>query len=174
MFSVAFNLERSIVINKPVSEVFEVLANFKTWPTWSPWLTQEPACPVTVNNEVASIGHEQSWEGKNIGSGKMHITHIEPNQRIDYDLYFLKPWKSQSQTSFIFEVINGQTKVTWTMQSTLPIFMFWMKKMMTALVGSDYVRGLTMLQDLCETGSVPSKMDTATIQSALRRHKTRI
>jgi len=159
MFSVKFNLEKSILIDKPISEVFETVSNFASWPTWSPWLIQEPDCPITITNKAGTIGHGQSWQGKDIGSGIIAIKHIQANQQIDYDLCFLKPWKSKSNTSFTFKEIEGQTQITWTMQSTLPIFMFWMKKMMIALIGSDYDRGLSMLKDLCETGLVHSQLD---------------
>ncbi|MCJ8315054.1 MAG: SRPBCC family protein [Pseudomonadales bacterium] len=160
MFKVAFNLERSIVINKPVAEVFTIVSNFKTWPTWSPWLIQEPNCFVSVTNNATTVGHNQSWQGQNIGSGNMSISQIQANTQIDYDLNFLKPWKSQSQTSFKFKEIDGNTHITWSMKSTLPLFLFWMKNMMIALIGNDYVRGLSMLKDLCETGNVNSKLDT--------------
>jgi len=161
MFSIAFNVERSVTINKPISEVFEMVSNFNTWPTWSPWLIQEAGCAVNVTGAVGSVGHGQSWNGKQIGSGNMAITSVQENKRIDYDLFFLKPWKSQSKVAFIFEEVKGHTQVTWTMDGTLPVFMFWMKKMMGAWVGSDYMRGLTMLKDLCETNEVHSNIHVA-------------
>ena len=36
------------------------------------------------------------------------------------------------------------------MEGTLPIFLFFMKKKMSAMVGSDYERGLAMLKELLE------------------------
>jgi effector-binding domain-containing protein len=51
------------------------------------------------------------------------------------------------------------------MTSKLPFFMFFMTKMMTAYIGMDYERGLKMLKDYVETGSVPSKLSFRGIQS---------
>lgn len=44
------------------------------------------------------------------------------------------------------------------MNGTLPIFLFFMKKMMAAMVGCDYERGLNMLKEYIETGSVVSQI----------------
>jgi predicted transcriptional regulator YdeE len=41
----------------------------------------------------------------------------------------------------------------------LAVFLFWMKKAMAAYIGMDYERGLLMLKDLVETGSVPSSLE---------------
>jgi len=61
--------------------------------------------------------------------------------------------------SFDFQDKDSAVEVTWTMNGSLPFFMFWMKNTMSALVGMDYQRGLNMLKDFIETGSVPSKLE---------------
>ncbi|BCE00096.1 SRPBCC family protein [Marinicellulosiphila megalodicopiae] len=159
MFDVKLTLERTMVIDAPVSEVFKIVSDFNTWRTWSPWLCQEPTCPVVVQLPPYEVGHAQHWTGTHIGSGNMHITNIVENKRIDYDLEFLKPWKSSSKTSFDFKQIEGQCHITWAMDSSLPFFMFWMKNMMIALIGNDYIRGLTMLKELAENKTVHSSIE---------------
>jgi len=37
----AFNVVSSIDINVPAAKVREALADFNTWPIWSPWLIME-------------------------------------------------------------------------------------------------------------------------------------
>ena len=81
-----------------------------------------------------------------IGSGGMTVTGEIENQRIDCDLQFLKPWKSQADVAFILEEKDGATHLTWNMESSLPFFLFMMKDMMTAMIGSDYERGLSMMK----------------------------
>lgn len=159
MFSIPFELEKSATIDMSPEDVFAAVSSFKTWPNWSPWLCQEPSCPVTVEGKPGEVGHSQAWDGTFIGSGTMRLTAQEPNKSLDYDLEFLKPWKSKSQAGFRFVPKGESTEVTWWMKGSLPIFLFFMKKMMTAMVGSDYSRGLSMLKELIETGSVPSKTD---------------
>lgn len=146
---------KSIVINAPAEKVFEVLNDFSQWRTWSPWLIQDPE---TVLNLIEG-NKAYSWEGKRSGSGNMRIVKEAANKSVDYRLEFLKPWKSKADVRFeVFTVDNG-TKVIWSMDSALPFFLFWMKKMMIALLGLDYERGLLMLKDYVQDGEVHSKLD---------------
>lgn len=154
-------VDRSIKIDAPVADVFSKLNDFNHWQPWSPWLIQEPEAKVTVAEDAKSY----SWEGNRIGSGQMEIENEEENKSIHYDLQFLKPWKSKAKTWFEFAEEDGGTKVTWFMDSSLPFFMFWMKKQMNAFIGMDYERGLNMLKDYVEKGTVPSKVDLKGVQT---------
>ena len=51
------------------------------------------------------------------------------------------------------------------MDSSLPWFMFWMKKSMEQFIGMDYERGLKMMKELIETGSVASKTNIKGVES---------
>jgi uncharacterized protein YndB with AHSA1/START domain len=157
------NIERSIVIEKPIDKVFYVISDFNTWRAWSPWLCQEPECPVNIEGDAGQLGHTQRWEGQRIGSGEMAVSSVNTPHRIEYQLTFLKPWKSQNKVAFNMATqnngTNNGTKVTWYMRGTMPVFLFFMRKMMSALVGSDYERGLSMLKEYLETGEVPSRID---------------
>jgi len=57
----------------------------------------------------------------------MQITSEEENKIIKSDLQFLKPWKSFARVNFMLEPQGEGTKVSWTMESKLPFFMFWIK-----------------------------------------------
>lgn len=150
MLSIPLTVERSILIDKPASSVFGMVSDFNSWASWSPWLSQEPECPVTIEGNPGTPGHKQFWDGKKIGSGRMELVKVTPDQLLAYDLYFIKPWKSQAKASFTFEPVGNATKVTWSLDSSLPIFLFFMKKKMTAMIGSDYERGLGMLKEQLE------------------------
>ena len=154
-------VNRSIKIDAPVADVFSKLNNFNNWQPWSPWLVQEPEAKVTVAEDTKSY----SWEGNRIGSGKMKIEQEEENKSIHYDLVFLKPWKSKAKTWFELSEEDGGTKAIWYMDSSLPFFMFWMKKMMNAFIGMDYERGLNMLKDYVERGSVPTEVELKGVET---------
>ncbi|GAB4248519.1 MAG: SRPBCC family protein [Ekhidna sp.] len=148
-------IERAITIEATSEKVFNVLNDFNQWPIWSPWLLMEPEAKVTV----ARDGRSYEWEGSRVGSGNMSILDECDNESIDFDLIFLKPWKSKARTSFKLQQEGSATKVTWVMDSSLPFFMFFMKRMMEAFVGADYERGLDMLKAYVETGTVLSRLD---------------
>mgnify|MGYP005989198387 CR=1 FL=1 len=169
MFSIGFSLTRSITVNRPVSEVMAIVGDFNQWNAWSPWIIQEPSCPVTVTGEPSKENHKQHWDGERIGSGQMILTEVIANKQLSYDLEFFKPWKSKSKTQFTFEAITTEsgeeaTKVNWLMQGSLPFFLFFMKKMMVAFISFDYDRGLNMLQEYIESGSVQSSVEVQGIK----------
>ncbi len=164
MFSVKFDLKRSVEIQKPAAQIYKIISNFDTWSTWSPWLCQEPECPVEIVGESGQIGHSQTWVGQSIGSGKLTLANVIENQQLDYNLVFQKPWKIEAKTSFLLKKTENGTRVTWLMQSSLPFFMFIMKKMMIALISNDYDRGLNMLNDLAVSGEVHNRIQVNDVQ----------
>ncbi|MBK8501634.1 MAG: SRPBCC family protein [Saprospiraceae bacterium] len=149
------HIDRSITIDAPVQKVFKILNDFHHWPIWSPWLVCEPDSTLSIRED----GKYYEWDGKRVGAGNMSIISETPDRKVDLDLTFLKPWKSTAKVQFICKAEGQKTKVNWTMDSSMPFFMFFMKKMMEAFVAADYDRGLNMLKEYAETGSVSSKLD---------------
>ena len=115
----------------------------------------EPGVKVNVKPDAKAF----NWVGKRTGEGNMHITSEEENKAVDYDLNFIKPWKSKAKVRFELKEQDGKTAVSWSMDSKLPFFMFWMKKMMVAFISMDYDRGLRLLKDYTEDGKVHSKLN---------------
>lgn len=149
------HISKSVVINAPIDKIYTSLQNFKDWTVWSPWLIMNPDTNVTV----AEDGDSYEWDGARVGSGNMSIQSREENRSIDYNLTFLKPWKSVADVRFELKEQGEGVQVTWLMDSSLPFFMFWMKKMMVAFVGMDYQRGLNMLKEYMEKGEIDSKLE---------------
>ena len=159
MFTIGFQTDRSITIASPVEDVYSMIADFSTWRAWSPWICQEPDCPVDIRGIPGEIGHYQEWNGERIGAGNMQMVSAVPNERLEYELTFLKPFKSTAKTGFGFRSAEEGTEISWHMDGTLPFFLFFMKKKMSAWVGCDYERGLSMLKEKLETGEVLTDSD---------------
>jgi len=149
------HVKKSIVINAPVEKIYAVVRDFKQWTIWSPWLIAEPDCKVTYSDD----GMSYAWEGNVTEAGEMKIRSEVEGRKIDQDLAFLKPWKSLADVHFTFAEKGEGVEVSWVMDSSLPFFMFFLKGMMEAFFGMDYERGLQMLKDYVETGSVKSKLE---------------
>ena len=148
-------ISRSVDIQAPADKIYKIITDYNQWRAWSPWLISEPEAKVTVAEDTRSY----EWLGTRTGQGNMKILKEEENKSVDMDLIFLKPWKSQADVGFDLSENGETTKVTWVMNSNLPFFLFFMKKMMVALITSDYDRGLSMLKAYAETGTVPSKLE---------------
>lgn len=153
----AFQVNKTIVINAPIATLRESLMDYKQWPSWSPWLITEPQAQVNYNDKQGQVGAAYDWQGNMTGEGEMKLTKASDNA-LEMDLTFLKPFKSSAKVGFDLIEQGESTEVTWRMKSQLPFFMFWMVNKMKMFIGMDYERGLRMLKDHIETGSVPSKI----------------
>ena len=140
-------------IVSPIEKVFEILRDVHACPSWSPWLITDPDCKLDVQSDY------YSWEGEICGSGRMELVGEEENESITYNLCFLKPWKSQVDIRISLAAKDDATQVAWTIDTSFPFSRFWMKKSLRAYLGMDYDRGLMMLKDLVEIGSVPSYLE---------------
>ena len=149
------NVVRSVTIDAPLEKVFDTLNDLHSWIDWSPWLVMEPEASVTV----ADDGTFYEWNGKRVGSGEMKITSFVENKTVFYDLTFLTPWKSEAKVRFDVSVSEGGTNVAWTMESSMPWFMFWMVGMMEGFIAMDFDRGLAMLKEYIEKGTINSRLE---------------
>lgn len=149
------HVERKITIDAPKDKVYEVVSNLSHWNAWSPWLVMDADARFSVSDD----NKYYEWEGDRVGSGTMKITAEKENENVEYDLYFLKPWKSYARVEFALNDIDGKTEVSWIMDSSLPFFMFFMKKMMEGFIGMDFDRGLRMLKEYIEDGEIQTKLE---------------
>ena len=149
------HVTRSKIINAPIETVYKAVVEMDKWAAWSPWLIMEPEAKVNVTPDNQSY----SWAGKRVGEGNMKITSAEPNTSVRYDLNFLTPFKSYAAVGMDLKPSGDGTEVTWTLDSKLPFFMFWMKNMMQTFIGMDYERGLNLLKDYAEDGKVHSTLN---------------
>jgi len=152
----AYQVKRSIVINKPAADVKASLIDFRQWPIWSPWLIMDPESQLNFSELQSQVGANYNWDGKLTGAGEMELKDIT-DQQLSLKLQFKRPFKSTAKVYFELEE-EGQssTRVTWKMESKLPFLLFFMAKNIKAYIGMDYDRGLRMLKDYLETGSVLS------------------
>ncbi len=148
-------VQRNISINAPKEKVAKVLSDFHTWQKWSPWLIMDPNAKVDVEPD----GKAYTWEGSRVGSGAMKVEKEDGSDAVYCDLQFIKPFKSKAKTFFELKQNGNVTDVTWFMDSSLPFFMFFMKKSMEAYIGNDYERGLNLLKDYVEDGEAHSKLN---------------
>ena len=160
-----YHVCRSIQIQESPQKVFETVADFGTWTTWSPWLCAEPEAEVKVTENASSVGSVYSWNGKLVGQGEIEHRKLEPGRLIDEEIRFVKPFKSRSDVAFEMEPVGDGTKLTWHMRGALPWFMFWMKPLMQSFISMDYDRGLKMLKEWIETGQILSKTQIRGVES---------
>lgn len=146
-----YHVARTIRIDAPPARVFDLVSDFDTWTTWSPWLCADPEATVTVSQPSSAVGAVYTWQGELVGQGKVEHRRLEPNRLIAEELRFIKPFRSRADVNFELQPAGSGTEVTWHMYGSLPWFMFWMQSSLEAFIGMDYERGLKMLKELIET-----------------------
>ena len=115
-----FNIEKNIVITKPVPDVMDKVGDLNQYSEWNPWQQSDPTTQKNITGTPNTPGHKYAWEGKKVGMGSLTLNSID-DKHIHFDLQFLKPWKSQAKDNWLFEQWrNGETKVTWQNSGSLP------------------------------------------------------
>lgn len=148
---------REIEISKSADIIYQIISDIRQWNTWSPWIQCEPTAKTYAEGNARQAGQTQTWDGQVIGSGKMTIDKLEAHNLVMMKLEFFKPFKSVADSKFeIQSQGSNSSKVIWTMNTDLPFFMFFFKNMLTAYMGRDFERGLKLLKEFAETGSVVS------------------
>ena len=151
-----YDVSRSVLINRPKSEVFEVLKSLKYQDTWSPWAKKDPNMKKEFRGVDGEVGSVSYWLGnKDVGEGEQEITKIEPMERIEGELRFLKPFKSTSNCYFLTTEEAGKTKVVWGFkgENKFPMNIMMLFMSMDKMVGKDFEEGLTTLKANLENKS---------------------
>lgn len=148
-----YHVERSIKIDAPPSVVFSQLENLKAWEAWSPWEKRDPAMKKTFEGPPVGVGSAYSWEGKEVGAGKMTITGSEPPRQLKLRIEFIKPFKATAAVAFTLASAGDKaTGVTWAMDGTNDLIgkVFGIFMNMDQAVGGYFEKGLASLKTLAE------------------------
>jgi hypothetical protein len=149
-----YEVNREVIINKNVIEVFEYIKLVKNQNDWSPWKQKDPNMKQEYFGTDGEVGFVSKWEGnKQVGTGEQEIISMDKNKRMETQLRFFKPWKSESLGFFtVDEVGENQTKVVWGFKGINPIpynimmLFFNFEK----AVGKDFEEGLAKLKQVLE------------------------
>ena len=146
------HVERSIVINAPQPQLFDVLDGFKRFNEFSPWAALDPDTQYTYSGPESGVGAKMSWISTNskVGSGTNEIVDSTPPNFIRTRLVFGD--QAPAEASFRFEPADGGTRVTWGFDCDLganPIAHYF-GLMFDKWIGGDYEKGLAKLKQVME------------------------
>ncbi len=145
-----YAVERSVTVDRPVSEVYDYIKYLKKHDEWSPWASRDPNMKKEFRGTDGEPGFVSAWEGnKQVGSGEQEIKKLTENKRLDTELRFLKPYKSTSDAYVNLDAVSeGSTKVSWgfTGENKFPMNIMMMFMNMDKAVGGDFEEGLASLK----------------------------
>jgi uncharacterized protein YndB with AHSA1/START domain len=150
-----YSVEKEVIINKPLEEVFDYVVLLKNQDNFSIWMEMDPATRQEFRGTDGTVGFVSAWESddKNVGAGEQEITAIIPYQRIDYELRFIEPFESVSQAYMTTEALSDdQTLVKWgfTGRMNFPMNLMLVVMDFEGMIGNDLQTGLDNLKEILE------------------------
>ena len=114
-----YDLNRTIVINRPKAEVFAYVRQLKKELEWMPWFKKDPDTIIKFKGEEGKVGRALYWKGNKIGEGIQKITKVKEGKLMETQLLFIKPYKSMSMGYMaVKEVESERTKLVWGVRGT--------------------------------------------------------
>jgi hypothetical protein len=150
-----YSAGREVIINKPKGLVFGYLKILKNQNKWSVWGSMDPDMKMSFSGTDGTEGFISAWESnnKNVGAGEQEILKIVEGERLDYEMRFLKPFKSTSWAYITTTALNeDQTKVHWGFNGKMnyPSNLMLVFMNMEKLIGNDFEKGLLNLKAILE------------------------
>lgn len=146
----SYSIEKNITVNAPADLCYDKVANLNQYRDWNPWSLMEPDADKKISGTPKTIGHRYEWEGKKIGAGSLTIKSVNPGKSLEFELEFLRPWRSKAIDSWTFESEGAQTKITWKNSGTLS---YPVARMMGPVIlknlNQQFEQGLNNIKQLC-------------------------
>lgn len=99
-------------------QVYGYFSNFKEWPRWSVWITEDPDIKLSFGDTTQGLGAHYRWLSKKSGNGNMTITRADSNSALDYTLDFEGMGKNYSEVRLL--PVEAGTEVRWRLYSKSP------------------------------------------------------
>lgn len=148
-----YTVKRSVSIDAQPDVVYAEIVDFHRWPGWSPWEDVDPDIKQTYTGSESGTGAVVAWKGnRKAGEGRMEITDVVDDSKVEIALDFVKPFKSSNTTTFDLVPDGDGTRVTWTMvgPNTFMIKVMGVFKSMDKMIGADFEKGLRQLKSVAE------------------------
>ena len=149
------HLDVSLTIDAPAQLVFDRMNDLSRFDDWNPFPEMDPSTTTQHSGAASGVGAVFSYEGKQLGQGRMEIVSVDEPHQIDVALTFWRNGKltGHATSSFtVAEAPGGGVDVHWTMDQERSLGLYLMGKLMfdRAMSGS-FSRGLEKLKALVET-----------------------
>lgn len=147
-----FRYARSLTIKAAPEAIYSQIADFRRWPTWSPFERTDEAVARRFTGTDTGVGASYAWEGRKAGAGSMLIKTADPQHGVLIDLHFIKPFEGDNVAEFTFTPASEGTTVTWTMTGDANFIMRCVGVVMNldSVLGSQFETGLANLKRISE------------------------
>lgn len=171
MLPTSQKIERIISINAPASEVYNQLKLLENFNKYAVWGQRDTTAKFTLSGKDGVVGTALNWAGDpNIaGDGKITLTALEENKKINHQITFTKPKQGTALSSIELNEKNGITSVSWKFElaTPRPWNVFNLFNNMDKKIGKDFDEGLALLKSTIEKTEVPTKDNQTNIETTI-------
>lgn len=147
-FPAKLSISRSIEIQALVGTVFKKLTNLNEYMKWNPFPEGDPTNQVNVVGD--GVGSYLVWKGEKTGEGKMTITNIDPEKKIDIKMEFYQPVSGDGVVQWLTSSkSDSTTEMTWSFEQDLSYFKRFFG-VMSFFMGKHFDKGLLNFKTLVE------------------------
>lgn len=150
-----YSVGKEVVINKSKAVVFDYLRLLRNQNKFSVWGSMDPTMKTEFHGTDGTEGFVSAWDSdvKNVGKGEQEILKIVDGERLDYEIRFLKPFKSTSWAYITTTTVDdNRTRVHWEFNGKMkyPSNLMLLFMNMEKMVGGDLDKGLQNLKTILE------------------------
>ncbi|PJZ47238.1 SRPBCC family protein [Leptospira brenneri] len=151
-----YQVERTIDINKPASEVFDFIRMLKNQDKYSVWAKKDPNMKRIFTGQDGNIGFISRWESSDqeVGTGEQEIKMVNADAlEMQTELRFIEPMEATERSYMkVSSLDQKKSKVIWGFDGSIPypsnlicLFMNF-----DELIGKDFEEGLSNLKVVLE------------------------
>jgi hypothetical protein len=94
---------KTVKINGPIDEVFDMVKYLGNFPKWSPFLAQDPSQKYFVKGTDGAVGAQYHWDGnKGKDLGHQEIVKIENHKMVGMKCDIKKPFEAKPTFDYYF------------------------------------------------------------------------
>jgi len=118
-------IEREIIVNKPVKEVFDYVKYLRNSEQYNKWVMTDPNMKKEYVGTDGTVGFIYKWDSQNkqVGQGEQEIIGMSENKKIDYELRFIRPFPNTANGYMVTEPAGNATKVKYIFRGPGKYFM---------------------------------------------------
>ena len=159
----SYTVRRSILISKPVDEVFNYVRYLKNQDHFNKWVMMDPDMKKSFAGEDGAAGFIYAWDGnRKAGAGEQEIKRIEEGKEIDMEVRFIRPFKglahARLETGAVVtrDAMPPATSVNWSFSSSMkyPANIFLLFMNIEKFLGRDMETSLTNLKTVLENKQI--------------------
>lgn len=148
-----YQIQKSITIHAPQSNITPLLSDFTKWPSWSPWQKVDPSIVFTLGEPSAGVGAHQFWQSS-WGFGEMTITNIS-GAKINFNILFNEEHIVTGDVSFSSLASGNLVTCTLSGEVTTPILGGYLALFSQYILQNTLTLGLNNLKTAAQLQTIP-------------------